>query len=81
LERLNKLGVLTLNGVTNLSDLKYFPNLIGLTLNNCSVNNANDFDNIYYLYAIELNDCTFDKSLITSLKNVAIVVNHKLYII
>jgi putative cell wall-binding protein len=68
---------LTLNGVTNLSDLKYFPNLIGLTLNNCSVNNANDFDNIYYLYAIELNDCTFDKSLITSLKNVAIVVNHK----
>jgi hypothetical protein len=37
----------------------------------------NDFDNIYYLYAIDLNNCKFDKSLITSLKNVVIIVNHE----
>lgn len=68
---------LSVEQVSDLSDLKYFPNLMDLTVSDGSISNNSDISNLYQLLYLHLNNCKYNKSLISSLSKVTIVVNGK----
>lgn len=67
---------LSLNESMNIQDLKYFPNLMSLTIDNIILDDKNieDLSGFANLEYLTLNDCTFNQTLLKQiLKNTTII--------
>ncbi|KAA8666932.1 cell wall-binding repeat-containing protein [Clostridium sp. WLY-B-L2] len=64
---------LTLNDNNDLIDLKYFPNLMVLTMNGGSISNVDYMTNLHNLEYLHLNNCKYDLDSLKSLKNTTVI--------